>query len=103
MSMSRRKTLAVIGGGVILAATAGLGYVATRQPQTARLPWASAGQGEDARRRALSYALLAPNPHNIQPWLVDLSEPDVVTLYVDLNKLLPHTDPYNRQITIGLG
>ncbi|MCA3454410.1 MAG: twin-arginine translocation pathway signal protein [Rhodobacter sp.] len=101
--MSRRKTLAVIGGGVILAATAGLGYVATRQPQTARLPWASAGQGEDARRRALSYALLAPNPHNIQPWLVDLSEPDVVTLYVDLNKLLPHTDPYNRQITIGLG
>ncbi len=67
MSMSRRKTLAVIGGGVILAATAGLGYVATRQPQTARLPWASAGQGEDARRRALSYALLAPNPHNIQP------------------------------------
>ena len=32
MSMSRRKTLAVIGGGVILAATAGLGYVATRKP-----------------------------------------------------------------------
>ena len=103
MSMSRRKTLAVIGGGVILAATAGLGYVATRQPQTARLPWASAGQGEDARRRALSYALLAPNPHNIQPWLVDLSEPDAVTLYVDTDRLLPHTDPYNRQITIGLG
>lgn len=103
MSMSRRKTLAVIGGGVILAATAGLGYVATRKPQTALLPWASAGQGEDARRRALSYALLAPNPHNRQPWLVDLSEPDAVTLYVDTDRLLPHTDPYNRQITIGLG
>ena len=103
MSMSRRKTLAVIGGGVILAATAGLGYVATRKPRTALLPWSSAGQGEDARHRALSYALLAPNPHNRQPWLVDLSEPDVVTLYVDTNRLLPHTDPYNRQITIGLG
>jgi hypothetical protein len=103
MSMSRRKTLAVIGGGVILAATAGLGYVATRKPQTALLPWAAAGQGEDARRRALSYALLAPNPHNRQPWLVDLSEPDAVTLYVDTDRLLPHTDPYNRQITIGLG
>jgi hypothetical protein len=26
-----------------------------------------------------------------------------VTLYVDTAKLLPHTDPFNRQITIGLG
>jgi hypothetical protein len=103
MSLSRRKTLALIGGGVILAATAGLGAVATRKPRTAHLPWASAGQGGDARHRALSYALLAPNPHNRQPWLVDLSEPDVVTLYVDTDRLLPQTDPYNRQITIGLG
>ena len=103
MSMSRRKTLAVIGGGVILAATAGLGYIASRQPRTAHLPWSAAGQGEDARIRALSYALLAPNPHNRQPWLVDLSQPDTVTLFVDTNKLLPHTDPYSRQITIGLG
>lgn len=103
MSMSRRKTLALIGGGVILAATAGLGYIASRQPRTAHLPWSAAGQGEDARIRALSYALLAPNPHNIQPWLVDLSQADTVTLFVDTNKLLPHTDPYNRQITIGLG
>jgi hypothetical protein len=101
--MSRRKTLALIGGGVILAATAGLGYIASRQPRTAHLPWSAAGQGEDARIRALSYALLAPNPHNIQPWLVDLSQADTVTLFVDTNKLLPHTDPYNRQITIGLG
>ena len=103
MSLSRRKTLALIGGGVILAATAALGTIAARKPRTAQLPWASAGQGGDARHRALSYALLAPNPHNRQPWLVDLSEADVVTLYVDTDRLLPQTDPYNRQITIGLG
>ena len=103
MSLSRRKTLALIGGGVILAATAALGTIATRKPRTAQLPWGTAGQGEDARHRALSYALLAPNPHNRQPWLVDLSEPEVVTLYVDTDRLLPQTDPYNRQITIGLG
>jgi hypothetical protein len=103
MTLSRRKTLALIGGGVILAATASLGAIATRQPRTASLPWGQAGQGEDARHRALSYALLAPNPHNRQPWLVDLREPGVVTLYVDTAKLLPHTDPFNRQITIGLG
>ena len=103
MTLSRRRTLALIGGGVILAATASLGAIATRLPRTAGLPWAMAGQGEDARQRALSYALLAPNPHNRQPWLVDLRTEGEVTLYVDTAKLLPHTDPFNRQITIGLG
>ena len=103
MTLSRRKSLALIGGGLILAATASLGAIATRQPRTALLPWGQAGQGEDVRHRALSWALLAPNPHNRQPWLVDLGEPGVVTLYVDTAKLLPHTDPVSRQITIGLG
>ncbi len=103
MTLSRRKTLALIGGGVIFAATASLGTVAARQPRTAALPWAFAGQGEEPRYRALSYALLAPNPHNRQPWLVDLRTPGEVTVYVDTAKLLPHTDPFSRQITIGLG
>lgn len=53
--------------------------------------------------KALSYAILAPNPHNRQPWLVDLSNEGKIILYVDTNRLLPHTDPFNRQITIGLG
>lgn len=103
MTLSRRKTLTLIGGGVILAATAGLGVIASRTPRTALLPWGQAGEGEDARHRALSYALLAPNPHNRQPWLVDLREPGVVTVHVDTARLLPFTDPYSRQITIGLG
>ncbi len=103
MNLSRRKTLGLIGGGVILAAGATLGSIATRQPQTALLPWAAAGLPADPRRRALSFALLAPNPHNRQPWLVDLRQAGVVTLYADTARLLPHTDPMNRQITIGLG
>ncbi len=103
MTLPRRKTLALIGGGVILAAAAGLGAIASRQPRTALLPWGQAGAGADARHRALSHALLAPNPHNRQPWLVDLREAGVVTLLVDTAKLLPHTDPFGRQITIGLG
>jgi len=52
---------------------------------------------------ALSWALLAPNPHNRQPWMANLAEPGVVTLYADPDRLLPKTDPFNRQITIGLG
>jgi hypothetical protein len=103
MTFSRRKTLALLGGGIVLAASAGAGFAVTRAPRTAHEPWDLAGTYEEYRRRALSWALLAPNPHNRQPWLADLSEEGVVTLYVDLDRLLPHTDPYNRQITVGLG
>jgi len=103
MTLSRRKTLAILGGGVILAATAGAGFAVTRAPDRALEPWARAGRYDDPRMNALSWAILAPNPHNRQPWLVDLSVPDTVTLRVDLGRLLPHTDPYSRQIVIGLG
>jgi len=57
----------------------------------------------DPRRQALAYAILAPNPHNRQPWLVDLREPGVIALYCDRQRLLPHTDPLGRQILIGHG
>ncbi|WP_439508591.1 Acg family FMN-binding oxidoreductase [Yoonia sp.] len=102
--MNRRKFLALSGGGIILAATATVGTIASRTPATALAPWDRAGSMYDEpRMRALSYAILAPNPHNRQPWLVDLSEPDRVVLRVDTNRLLPDTDPFNRQITVGLG
>jgi len=102
--MNRRKFIGVVGGGVILAAAGGVGYVASRNPRTAREPWDLAGHAyHDRRARALSWAILAPNPHNRQPWLVDLSVPDKATLYVDAERMLPHTDPFCRQITIGLG
>lgn len=101
---TRRNFLKLVGGGVVLASVGGGVWAATRDPEEARLPWRTAGQGEgDPRRHALSYALLAPNPHNRQPWLADLGTPDVVTLYCDLDRRLPDTDPFDRQITIGLG
>ncbi|MBT8460048.1 MAG: twin-arginine translocation pathway signal protein [Boseongicola sp.] len=100
--MSRRKTLAILGGGFIAAAS-GATFAVTRAPDTAIAPWANAGQYSDPRKKALSYAILAPNPHNRQPWIVDLGNPDEITLYVDTDRLLPHTDPFSRQIVIGLG
>ncbi|MEL7100030.1 MAG: twin-arginine translocation pathway signal protein [Pseudomonadota bacterium] len=99
---NRRQTLALIGGGLITAA-GGAAYAVTRTPRTALAPWERAGTYDDPRKRALSWAILSPNPHNRQPWMVDLGTPNEAHLYVDTNRLLPHTDPFNRQITIGLG
>ena len=104
MNISRRKTLAIIGGGFIAAAGVGAAnFVTTRRPDKALVPWENAGNYDDPRKNALSYAILAPNPHNLQPWMVDLSQADKVVLYRDPNRSLPHTDPFSRQITIGLG
>ena len=104
MSLSRRKILGLIGGGIVLAAGASAtGFALTRTPNEALSPWALAGTYPDARLRALSYGLLAPNPHNMQPWLAELIGEDRVRLHRNWNKALPHTDPFNRQITIGLG
>lgn len=98
--MDRRAFIKVVGGGVVLAATASCAP-AGADPRKA---WDNPGGGEtDVRRKALSWAILAPNPHNMQPWLVDLRTPDEITLYVDRSRLLPVTDPFNRQITIGCG
>ncbi|MGR3503591.1 Acg family FMN-binding oxidoreductase [Pseudaestuariivita sp.] len=101
-SLTRRKTLALIGGGVVVAAAAGTASI-FRPAHAAVAPWAAAGQFAEPRMRALSWAILAPNPHNRQPWQVDLNNDGEVHLYVDTERLLPHTDPFSRQITIGLG
>jgi len=58
---------------------------------------------KDIRFILLSYAILAPNPHNKQPWLVKLKDELNFDLYVDTKRTLPHTDPPFRQIHIGQG
>ncbi|WLD58534.1 twin-arginine translocation pathway signal protein [Salinispirillum sp. LH 10-3-1] len=102
--LSRRHFISLVGGGTIVAAGGGLGlFAGTRTPHAALAPWAQAGTYDEPRRYALSHAILAPNPHNLQPWLVDLSEEGIVTLLPDPSRRLPATDPFDRQLTIGLG
>jgi hypothetical protein len=104
MPISRRAFIRVIGASAVVAATGTTGFLLTRTPTRAQEPWHIAGTVEtEPRRRALSYAILAPNPHNRQPWMVDLTGDDELVLYCDPERVLPETDPYNRQITIGLG
>lgn len=100
---SRRKFLTILGGGVVLAAGGAGAFIATRTPSKALAPWEAAGGYDDPRMQALSYAILAPNPHNRQPWVVDLSTADEVTILRDKSRNLPATDPFDRQLTIGMG
>jgi hypothetical protein len=100
----RRNFLKILGGGVILGAGGGAAWALTRDPAAARAAWSATGEPvSDPRIRWLSHAILAPNPHNRQPWVADLHTPGEITLMVDLDRRLPDTDPFDRQITIGLG
>ncbi len=104
--VSRRMMLITGGAGAaIIGAAAALRLHSNLGP--ARKPWFEAGEGyDDPRLDALSYAVLAPSPHNLQPWLVGLDgpdDPDSLTLYCDLDRRLPHTDPEDRQTVIALG
>ncbi len=104
MSLSRRKMIGLIGGGVVLAATASAsGFLATRRPTRALAPWLSAGNYTEPRMRALSYAILAPNPHNRQPWVAELQGGAHLIIHRDKSRNLPETDPFDRQMTIGMG
>lgn len=69
------------------------------------LPWRTdaAAQGGDFRLLTLRYAILAPNPHNRQPWRIRLEGGDAALIFCDLDRRLPETDPFDRQIVIGFG
>lgn len=103
MAMTRRVMLLTGGAGILLAG-AGLGSLLHSDLGKARAPWRAAGEGfDDARLNALSYAVLAPSPHNMQPWLARLDDGLGLTLFCDLERRLPNTDPLDRQIVLGLG
>jgi len=89
-------------------------YASSRKSSSSNLPevavppeaiaaWHGPGPESDLRRWILSYAILAPHSHNLQSWVVDLSVPDEILLRCDLNRLLPETDPFSRQIMMSHG
>ena len=105
--MQRRNFIRLAGGGTLAAATAGTlaacGVVDPRFPAEALEAWKGPVGETDVRRRAVAYAITAPNSHNLQPWLADLREEGVITLRTDPARVLPQTDPWGRQILIGHG
>ncbi len=102
--MNRRAFIRTIGGTGIVLAAGSVGLASCDQmPESAIAAWDGPGDSLPDREWMLSYAMLAPNPHNMQPWLVDLTTENEITLFVDPERLLPETDPFGRQILIGQG
>jgi nitroreductase len=73
-------------------------------------PWAvdpaAFGACGDSRARLgflVTYAVLAPSPHNTQPWLFRLHPDAVLELRADRTRALPVVDPADRALTIGCG
>eukprot|EP01035_Chromulina_nebulosa_P011549 gene11549-15426_t len=98
---TRRSVLELLAGGGAASLMNGCAAPAEIDPIAA---WRNPGAGEtDPRRWTLAHAILAPNPHNRQPWLIDLPGTDEIIFYADTTRMLPATDPPNRQITLGCG
>ena len=105
MALSRRMVLQTVGGaGLALIGAGGL-FSLTRTPEKALRAWRAIDEAAtgDIRLDALRYAILAPSPHNRQPWRIALSGTDSATLSCDLDRRLAATDPFDRQTTIGFG
>ena len=100
--LPRRRFIALVGGGAVLAA-APLAGCSSTYPAAAVQAWQAPSEATDIRRWMLAHGLLAPNPHNRQPWSADLRRDGEITLVCDGERLLPETDPFGRQILIGCG
>lgn len=101
--MQRRSFLRVAGGTAIAAATASLSACSSDLPPEATAAWRGPVQEQDLRRWVLAHAILAPHSHNLQSWLVDLSVPGQISLFIDRTRLLPETDPHSRQMMMSQG
>ncbi len=102
--LSRRVLLTTGSASLVVGGLGALWWRSTSPAKLAREPWRQAGEGlGDHRLDVLAYAILAPNPHNMQPWQVELTGSSGFTLFCDQDRLLPETDPPQRQITIGFG
>ena len=101
-TLQRRRFIQLAGGGAVLAALPLTGC-SSAYPTAAVRAWQAPDTTADLRRWMLAHGLLAPNPHNRQPWIADLRRAAEITLICDPERLLPETDPFGRQVLIGCG
>lgn len=99
----RRRFIRLAGGGTLAAALPLSGCGLGRIPDAAVAAWQGPAAGSGIRLSSLAWGILAPNPHNRQPWFARLESDDTLGISIDTERLLPETDPFGRQILIGTG
>ncbi|WP_443112831.1 Acg family FMN-binding oxidoreductase [Enterovibrio norvegicus] len=99
--MNRRNFMKVMGTGAVVLAAGPM--VVSQVSGASNVSFRPTLTYTDIRKTLISYAMLCPNPHNIQPWKVAFEGKDTLLLFVDSDRLLPQTDPVHRQIHIGQG
>lgn len=62
--------------------------------------WQSGGAGQPLDM--VRTAILAANPHDIQPWLFSVASSSI-NVYIDPGRNLGTVDPFGREVHIGLG
>ncbi|MGF1696006.1 twin-arginine translocation pathway signal protein [Vibrio lamellibrachiae] len=103
--MNRRNFIKVVGLGVgsVALSSAVVSCSSSSNPSD-NYGWNGPDSSQkDIRMQVLSYAILCPNAHNIQPWTIKMTGDESFDLYVDPQRLLPETDPIYRQIHISQG
>ena len=106
--LSRRKILALAGGGTLILVSGGVVWRANDQGvfSTGEGPayepwddWRTATKGPLDLVRA---GILAANPHNSQPWLFHVTQTQI-NLFADHRRNLGTVDPFLREMHVGLG
>jgi hypothetical protein len=102
--LDQGKSISIVGSPDVIVAAGQTPIVQDKQPSTAIQVWSESNLPKsDIRKQILSYAILAPNPYNMRPWLVDLSQPEHIILYCDRTRLRPQTDPLSITALTGYG
>ena len=102
--MNRRNFIKIVGQGIGSVALGSTLTGCSDSSPAENFGWdGPAKHVNDIRMQVLAYAILCPNPHNKQPWVIHLTGPASFNLHVDQDRLLAETDPVHRQIHIGQG
>jgi hypothetical protein len=102
--LNQSKFISIVGSPEVIVAAGQTPIDRDKQPSTEIQVWGESDLPKsDIRKQILSYAILAPNPYNMQPWLVDLSQPQHIILYCDRSRLWPQADPLSTTVLIRYG
>jgi hypothetical protein len=108
--ITRRTAVGRLGlglGTILVAAAGGVAYRAYDQgvlevgKGAAYEPWTN-WRRAGGLRSLVGAAILAPSPHNAQAWLYGVGS-DRIDLYADGDRWTGATDPFRRELYVGLG